>query len=133
MSLQITWQQDLQFQATNEQGHSINIDADSQIAPCPTEVLLSALGSCSATDVIMGLQEAGAKISSFINTLTYELTDDDPRLYKSVNLNFSVNGEGVTEKSVETAAENAINKYCHVCLMLQPQIDISYTYQIESS
>jgi putative redox protein len=130
MSLQITWQQDLQFQATNEQGHSINIDADSQTAPCPTEMLLSALGSCSATDVIMGLQEAGAKISSFTNTLTYELTDDEPRLYKSVNLHFSVKGEDVTEESIETAADNAINKYCHVCLMLQPQIVLSYSYDV---
>lgn len=130
MSIRVSWQQDLTFLATSGNGHQFTIDADSNTAPCPTEVLLSALGSCSATDVLLGLQEEGAKISALSNEISYELTDEEPRLYKSANLHFTLKGEGIDGHRVKKAADNALNKYCHVCLMLQPKIALSYSFKI---
>lgn len=130
MSIEVNWQGELQFQASNGQGHSLSIDADSQTAQCPTEVLLSALGSCSATDVLLGIQEAGARVTRFSNHLTYELTDQEPRLYRSVNLHFIIEGSEITNAQIEEAARNALDKYCHVCLMLQPKMTLTYSYEI---
>lgn len=130
MSLTIQWQQDCQFNVETSGGFSLNIDADNQSAPCPTEVLLSALGTCSATDVVMGLQEQGVVLKSFCNQVTYTLTESSPRLYETVNLHFVVDGDNVSESQISEIASDAINKYCHVCLMLQPKIAISHTVEI---
>ncbi len=51
MSINIKWDGDCRFKVSTEGGFTFNVDATSETAPCPTEVLLSALGSCSATDV----------------------------------------------------------------------------------
>ncbi len=134
MSISVSWLKDCEFKITTSDGFELLADADSKVAPCPTEILLSALGSCSATDVVMGLEEKGIKIESLTNTLTFTLTDSSPdsapQLYKTVNLHFTVKANNVTEQQIASAAENAINKYCHVCLMLQPTIDITFTVEL---
>ncbi len=90
MSINVKWGGECQFSVTTEGGFNFNVDATSKTAPCPTEILLSALGSCSATDVVLILQEQGIEIQSLENSVTHTLTDDEPRLYKSANLHFVV-------------------------------------------
>lgn len=132
MAVNVSWQGDLRFNVMTESGFDVSIDSDNRTAPCPTELLLSALGSCSATDVAAYFKDRAIELKGLSNCLTYELTDSEPRLYKSVNLHFSIEGQGVTEALAQAAIEDAINKYCHVCLMLKPSINITYTIEIVS-
>jgi putative redox protein len=133
MTINVTWQGDCRFNAVTDAGFEVFIDADSKSAPCPTEILLSALGSCSATDVALYFKDNNIELKSLHNRLTYKLTESEPRLYKSVNLHFAIEAGRVTESQVNKAIEEAINKYCHVCLMLQPTISISYSVEIINS
>jgi len=130
MSIRVSWLKECQFKVTTRNGFKIQADADNKAAPCPTEILLSALGSCSATDVVMGLQEQGIELESFNSTLSYTLTTTEPQLYESVNLHFTVKAAKVSENQIASAANQAINKYCHVCLMLQPKINITFSIEI---
>ncbi|MEZ9291973.1 OsmC family protein [Vibrio lentus] len=130
MSLNVKWGGECQFKVTTEGGFNFDIDATSNQAPCPTEVLLSALGACSATDVVFILQEKGFEISGLENNVTHTLTDEEPRLYKSANLHFSVQSRGISESDILTAAQEAVLKHCHVCLMLQPKIDITCSAEV---
>jgi putative redox protein len=130
MSINVKWSRDCEFTVSTQSGFKFNIDANSKTAPCPTEVLLSALGACSATDVVLILQEQGFSIDSLENQVTYTLTDDEPRLYQTANLEFAVKAEGISEVDILSAAQAAISKHCHVCLMLKPQIDISYSAKV---
>jgi len=133
MTISVTWQGDCRFNVVTEDGFKVFIDAESKSAPCPTEILLSALGSCSATDVALYFKDNDIELKGLNNRLTYQLTESEPRLYQSVNLHFTIEAKGVTESQVNTAIEEAINKYCHVCLMLQPTISISYSVEIINS
>jgi len=130
MTINITWQGDCRFNVVTEGGFEVSIDAESKSAPCPTEILLSALGSCSATDVALYFKDNGIALQSLSNRLTYQLTESEPKLYKSVNLHFSIAANGAIETHVQSAIEDAINKYCHVCLMLQPKMVITYTLEM---
>ncbi len=130
MSLNVEWQGDCQFKVTTNGGFIVNVDAESNVAPCPTELLLSALGSCSATDVVLYFQDKAAGLDSLNNHVTYTLTESEPRLYESVNLHFTARGKGVTEADLDVAVRNAISKYCHVCLMLQPAMKITHSVEI---
>ncbi len=133
MTINVTWQRDCRFHVVTEAGFEVFIDADSESAPCPTEILLSALGSCSATDVALYFKDNGIELKSLNNRLTYQLTKTEPKLYKSVNLHFSIEAKGVSETQLNKAIEEAINKYCHVCLMLQPAMCISHSIEIINS
>ena len=130
MSINIKWDEDCRFKVLTEGGFTFNVDATSEKAPCPTEVLLSALGSCSATDVVLLLQEQGFEVKGLENTVTFALTESEPRLYKSANLHFIVSGVGFQESDILRAAQEAVGKHCHVCLMLSPTIDITYSAKI---
>ena len=109
MNVNINWLGDLKFSATTTDGLSVLIDSDRNTAPCPTEILLSALGSCSATDVALYFQDKNLPLTKLTNELTYTLTDAEPHLYKSVNLHFTVAGQGITSADIVSAAEIAIN------------------------
>ncbi|WP_373959546.1 OsmC family protein [Vibrio gigantis] len=130
MSIKVQWNRECQFKVTTEGGFSFDIDATSNTAPCPTEMLLSALGGCSATDVVLLLQEKGFEVEALENSVTHTLTDDEPRLYKTANLHFTVKAKGVSENDVLSAAQEAVAKHCHVCLMLQPTIEITCSVEV---
>ncbi|MBE4731016.1 OsmC family protein [Vibrio parahaemolyticus] len=130
MSINIKWDGDCRFKVSTEGGFTFNVDATSEKAPCPTEVLLSALGSCSATDVVLLLQDQGFEVQGLENTVTFALTESEPRVYKSANLHFTVNGSGFKESDILRAAQEAVEKHCHVCLMLSPTIDITCSAEV---
>lgn len=130
MGVTIQWQKESQFKVISSGGASFLVDAQNRQAPCPTEVLLGALGSCCATDVVMHFMERGVALHNLSNRVTYTLTEEEPRLYKSAHLHFSVAAEAVTVSEIEAAAGEALEKYCHVCLMLQPKIQITCSAEV---
>ncbi|MCV5638904.1 OsmC family protein, partial [Escherichia coli] len=89
-----------------------------------------ALGSCSATDVVLLLQDQGFEVKGLENKVSFALTESEPRLYKSANLHFTVNGSGFKESDILRAAQEAVEKHCHVCLMLSPTIDITCSAEV---
>ena len=130
MSISVEWQSDLHFKVATKEGFEFSVDANNKQAACPTQILLAALASCCATDVVMGLLDAAVELKKLNNYVTYELTDSEPRLYKSVNLHFVIEADNIFESQAETIIEDAINKYCNVCLMLQPAMAITYTTEV---
>ncbi len=131
MSIKVKWTGDCRFTVSTKGGLSFDVDATSTKAACPTEVLLSALGSCSATDVVLLLQEQGFEVEQLENTVTHTLTESEPRLYKSANLHFVVSGAGITEPDVLLAAQTAVETHCHVCLMLAPTMTITCSAEVQ--
>ncbi|BCG17962.1 MULTISPECIES: OsmC family protein [Vibrio] len=121
---------DCRFKVSAEDGFTFNVDATTEKASCPTEILLSALGSWSATDVVLLLQDQGVEVKGLENTVTFALTESEPRLYKSANLHFTVNGSGFKESDILRSAQGeAVEKHCHVCL-LSPTIDITCSAEV---
>ncbi|MBF9002564.1 MULTISPECIES: OsmC family protein [Vibrio] len=128
MSVSVEWQKDYQFDVVTDQNFTFTIDANSEKAPSPTDVLLSSLGSCCASDVVAELRARGAELFGLKTTMSYKLTDTEPRVYDSVNLHFVIKGTGVNETMVTEVIENSIEHQCHVCRMLKSSMSITYTY-----
>ncbi len=62
----IRWAGEEKFQAVSPSGHAVPLDSDRQSnsAPGPMEMLLVALGACTATDVVVILQKKRQKLES---------------------------------------------------------------------
>jgi len=62
----VRWVEDQKFVATSPSGHTINIDSDrhSNTAPGPMELVLVALGACTATDIMSILGKKRQKLES---------------------------------------------------------------------
>ena len=113
-------------------GHAITLDTshDRASAPTPMELLLIALGGCTAVDVISILQKKRAQVTTYKVEVHGERRDDHPRSFKRMEVRHIVTGRNVSAKSVAQAIELSESKYCSVAATLRPGAEIVSTYEI---
>ncbi len=126
------WQEKQKFEATTEQGDKIIMDGEGS-APSPMQLVLAAVGGCSSIDVVMILEKGRNNISDCQCELTAERADSAPAVFTKINAHYIVTGENLREAAVERACELSINKYCSAALMLKPNVEISYSFEIKNS
>ncbi len=96
----------------------------------PKEMLLLSLGGCTASDVIAILQKKRVKLDNLEMNISAEETEEHPKVYKSINLEYVFYGKDIKTKDVERAIQLSQEKYCGVTEMLRHSVDISHSYKI---
>jgi len=97
----------------------------------PKELLLLALGGCTASDVISILQKKRVALDGLDIHVTAEQRDEYPQVFTAIHLEYVVRGDGIRPQDVERAIELSESKYCSVSAMLRPAIPITWSYRIE--
>ena len=112
------------FSAENENGNTVHLDASPDIGGTnqgmrPMQMLLAAMGGCSAIDIINILKKQRQDLRDMKITVTGERQKDAvPSLYESVHAHFKFYGNLDADK-VEKAINLSIEKYCSVSLTLE--------------
>jgi len=131
MKATVNWLHDDIFIGQSESGHLISLDADQgKTAPSPLENMLLSLGSCASVDVVTILKKAKQRITGCKVILTAERVDTIPKLFKTIHLQFYINGHDINDKHVSRAVSLSTDKYCSVIKMLEATVNISHSYQI---
>jgi len=129
---------DFKLEATNENGNLITMDGSEAIGGSnlgfrPMQLLLSAVGGCSAIDVISMLKKQKQIITGF------EIEVDGDRqkveefsLWKNIILHFKISGEVDAEKA-DKAIKLSLKKYCSVSKTLEPTANISYKLTVNNT
>lgn len=127
----IKWVGDEKFLATGASGHAVPFDSDrnSNNAPGPMEMVLMALGACTATDMVSILQKKRQNLQSLEVVCSGERAADPPRVWIKVELVFRVRG-AVEESAVKRAMALTEEKYCSVAAMLKKTAEISWRYEL---
>ncbi len=112
--------------------HAITLDTDHDrnSAPTPVELLLIALGSCTAVDVMGILQKKREQVTDYRVEVRGERQADHPRSFKRMEVKHIITGKSVASKSVASAIELSENKYCSVAATFRPTVEITSTYEI---
>src|SRR2546426_12758729 len=120
------------FVGISPSGHALTLDTshDRASAPTPMELLLIALGSCTAVDVIGILQKKREAVTDYRVEVRGERRDDHPRSYKRMEVRHIVRGKNVSAKAVAQAIELSESKYCSVAATLRPGTEIVSSYEI---
>lgn len=113
-------------------GRAIVLDTDSQrsSAPSPVELLLVALGSCTAADVASILKKKRQHVTSYSVEISGERRADYPRSYKSMKVHHVLTGRSISPQAVAQAIELSETKYCSVSDTLRPKVEIQSTFEI---
>ena len=116
----IKWVDEEKFVATSPSGHAITIDSDrtSNKAPGPMELVLMALGACTATDVVSILKKKRQKLESLEVICSGERASEPPTVWKKLEILYRLRGP-LDEAAVKHAIELSEQKYCSVSAMLQ--------------
>jgi putative redox protein len=120
------------FIGTSPSGHAqvIDVKGDRKAAPTPVEMLLTALGGCTAADVISILHKKRQQISDYQIEVTGERREEHPRAFTKMNVHHIVYGHDVSEQALASAIELSETKYCSVAASLRPAVEITSSYQI---
>lgn len=116
--IDVAWLGARRFDSGRPGGPLARVDGDGKEAQSPPDMLLSALASCAAVDVVDIL----AKRRTPVDRLTVEVTghrrEDPPRRFERVELHFFVDGAGIEAEQAERALQLAFDKYCTVAASL---------------
>jgi putative redox protein len=122
--------------ASNEHGNTIQTDGSTQIGGNhlgmrPMQVVLSALGSCSAIDVIQFLKKMRQPLRDIEMIVTAEREKEKtPSLFTDIHIHYILKGK-LNSKKVERAISMSVDKYCSVARILEHTANITWDYKIE--
>jgi putative redox protein len=115
------WRGDYRFDAGPE-GRTAPVDADSKTAPGPVETLLNAVATCSAVDVLDILSKRRTPAERLVVNVRATRRAEAPRRVQRLELEFNIDGAGITAEHAERAIQLSFEKYCTVAASLAPDI-----------
>jgi len=93
------------------------------------ELLLLALGACTATDVVMILEKKRQRLESLEVICSGERAADPPTVWTKLEILYRLRGQ-LDDAAVKHAIQLSENKYCSVAAMLKKTAALSWRYEI---
>lgn len=132
-TIELHWHDDEVFIGTDEKGHSVVIDGHKTIGFSPVELLLYALASCAAVDVVEIVRKQRATLHKLAIRVDGTRRDEHPRKFTAIHLTFNLYVDHLTMTQAERAVELSLEKYCSVRASLDPAIPITTSVELHSS
>ena len=124
------WKGNLQFESDNPSGKNLYIDTSEEHGGYssglrPKALMLSALAGCSGLDVVSILDKMKVSFSDFRIDTYGELTEEHPRYYHKVSVEYHFYGDQLHEGKIKKAVNLSITTYCGVMEMFRRFADIT--------
>lgn len=118
------WKENMQFETDNPSGHKVLIDTSednggNNSGLAPKAMMLSSLAGCSGLDVVSLLKKMRIIVDDFKMDATGELTEEHPKYYHTVRLNYHFTGTNLDEDKITKAVNLSVEKYCGVMEMFR--------------
>jgi putative redox protein len=127
----VRWLNEQHFVGTDSGGHSVVLSGQKNgIGVSPSQMLLVALASCSAVDVVEILKKKRKKLTMLEVTASGEQDPEPPWAYRKIHVRYRVGGKGLTDKAVSQAISLSQEKYCSVAATVRGVAQITTEYEI---
>lgn len=118
------WHGNLTFESDNPSGKKIIMDTDiegqnKRLGLSPKAMMLSSLAGCSGLDVISILNKMKSEVDDFKIEVIGELTDEHPKYYHKVTVDYHFYGADLNKDKCERAVKLSVEKYCGVMEMFR--------------
>ncbi len=138
MEAKVTWKQKYAFTGSVPSGPQIPVDTTvakggDGTGPSPMELILIGLGGCTGMDVISILEKKQQDVTAFEVRVSGERTEDHPRVFTDIVVEYVVTGHHVAPEAVERAVELSETKYCSVSAMLKKAANITTKITIQEA
>jgi putative redox protein len=120
------------FVAVPPTGHALTLEMNGQrsSAASPLELLLVALGGCTAADVVSILRKKREVVTEYRVEVQGVRREEYPKSFRRIEVRHILHGRGLSEKSVSEAIRLSDEKYCGVSATLRPTAEIVTSYEI---
>ncbi|HNS07538.1 MAG TPA: OsmC family protein [Anaerolineaceae bacterium] len=125
-SASVKWIGGKQFVGMDSTRHTVVLSTpDEGVGMKPSELMLVALASCSAVDVVEILNKKRAGLTSLEISAEAEQEQDPPWTFRKIHLTYRMKGSALTEKDAAQAIELSEGKYCSVAATLKGKAEIT--------
>src|SRR5512144_2172094 len=130
----VKWIGGKQFVGIDSTCHSVVLSTpDEGIGIKPSELLLIAVASCSAVDVVEILTKKRMPLTYLEISSSGSQEAEAPWTFRKIHLHFRLAGKNLTEKSVEQAIQLSEEKYCSVAATIRATAEITTDFEIMAS
>ncbi len=127
----VKWIEGKQFIGIDSTQHSVVLSTpDEGIGIKPSDLLLIAVASCSAVDIVEILTKKRMILTRLDISATGEQDQDPPWTFRKIHMNFKLGGKGLTEKAVAQAIQLSEEKYCSVAATIRATTEITTAFEI---
>jgi putative redox protein len=138
MQATLDWQDNLAFTDNADSGHKVAIDGPPDLGgensgARPMELLLMAVGGCSAMDVIHILKKARQEVTGCRIEVEGQRAETDPKVFTDIHVQFIVTGHDLNEKQVARAVDLSAEKYCSASIMLSKAVNMTHGYTLQAA
>jgi putative redox protein len=127
----VKWVGGKTFIGIDSTSHSVVLSTPSDgVGIKPSELLLIAIASCSAVDVVEILTKKRMPLSQFEISVSAEQDDEAPWTFRKIHLHYCLKGKNLNEKSVAQAIELSEEKYCSVAATVRATAQITFDFEI---
>jgi putative redox protein len=122
------------FHAEPSSGHPLDFDdRQSNTGGSPVETVLSALGACSAMDIISIVGKKRQAISRYSLEVTGTQRDEYPQVYTEITITHELDGTDLSLAAIRRAIELSATKYCPVNAMVSAGATVvHHRYRVRS-
>tara|TARA_B100000749_G_scaffold155518_1_gene119438 strand:- start:1147 stop:1626 length:480 start_codon:yes stop_codon:yes gene_type:complete len=118
------WLGEMAFESNNPSGHTVRIDAGEDSGGSgaglrPKALMLSSLAGCSGLDVASLIKKMKLEVDDFKIETIANLTDEHPKYYDSVVIEYHFTGANLNEDKLKKAVDLSVEKYCGVMEMFR--------------
>jgi len=127
----LRWIGGKQFLGIDSTQHTVVLSTpDEGVGMKPSELLLVALASCTAVDVVEIMEKKKTPIESLEIQVHGEQDADPPWAFRKIHLKYILKGQDLTPKNVEQAIALSEEKYCSVAATLRGVAEITTSYEL---
>jgi putative redox protein len=130
--IEVDWVGGSEFDAHRPGAPKIRIDADARTGPSPFDLLLAALATCAATDLVSILGKQRTPVKALHIRVEARRVDATPRRLASATLHFSITAPGTTAAKAARAVGLSVTKYCSVRSSVIADAPVTWTIALES-
>ncbi|MGB5369730.1 MAG: OsmC family protein [Flavobacteriaceae bacterium] len=118
------WLGNMAFESTNPSGLTLKIDAGPDDGGegngfRPKALMLSSMAGCSGLDVAGLIKKMKLEVENFHIETIAQLTDEHPKYYDKVLVEFHFHGANLKEDKLKRAVDLSVEKYCGVMEMFR--------------
>jgi putative redox protein len=129
--IEVEWVGGPRFDASRPGGPKVRIDGDAETAPGPFDMLLAAVATCAATDVVEIMRKQRTPLESLKIRVEALRVPSTPRRLASAVLHFTFKGPGITVPKATRAVELSVTKYCSVRSSLIADAPVTWTIEVK--
>jgi putative redox protein len=135
-TVNVKWKDKMSF-ISEVDDHFLQIDTKPEnggenSGPRPKPLILTALGGCTAMDVVSILKKMRVEYDSFNVKVEGELTEEHPRQYLEITVTYEIYGSNISAESVKRAVSLSEERYCGVSAMLRKALKINSLISINN-